>query len=67
MEKILVILAKGKLEDVNSITPILFNTIEEAEEYIKKVNNIEAKYWSYAEIVNDRVEIELSRGKFYKD
>jgi hypothetical protein len=31
-----VILAKGKLKDVNSITPIIFDTIEKAEEYIKK-------------------------------
>lgn len=66
MEKIIVIVARGKgREGADSITPKLFDTKEEAEKYIKSVNDLESKYWTYAEIVNDGEEIEPWYGEFY--
>lgn len=65
MEKIIVIVAKGKgREGADWITPKLFNTKEEAEKFIQSVNDLDSKYWTYAEIVEDGEEIEPWYGQF---
>ena len=62
---IIVIIAKGKgHEHATYITPKLFETTEEAETYIKEVNDLESKHWTYAEIVKDGSEIEPYFGEF---
>ena len=63
---IIVIVAKGKgrEEGANWITPKLFDTPEDAEKYIESVNDLESKYWTYAEIVEDGEEIEPWYGHF---
>jgi hypothetical protein len=67
MEKVIVIVARGKGNDgIDYIKPLLFDTTEEAEEYIEGVNDVDSKYWTYAEIVPNGVEIEPTRGIFYK-
>lgn len=62
---IIVIVAKGKgREGADWITPKLFDTPEDAEKYIESVNDLESKYWTYAEIVEDGEEIEPWYGQF---
>ena len=52
MEKIIVIIARGKgREGADWIKPKLFDTREDAEKYIESVNDLDSKYWTYAEIV----------------
>jgi len=65
MKPIIVIVARGKgREGADSIKPVLFDTKEEAEKYIKSVNDLESKYWTYAEIVSNGQLIEPWYGKF---
>lgn len=65
MEKIIVIVARGKgREDADWIKPVLFDTKEEAQKYIESVNDLESKYWTYAEIVGNGEEIEPWYGQF---
>ena len=65
MNKVIVIVANGKgREGADWITPKLFDTREDAEKYIESVNDLDSKYWTYAEIVEDGVEIEPWYGKF---
>lgn len=65
MKPIIVIVVKGKgREGADWITPKLFNTKEEAEKFIKSVNDLESKYWTYAEIVADGKQIEPWYGQF---
>jgi len=65
MEKIIVIIARGKgREGADWITPKLFDDIKEAEAFIKEVTDLDSKYWTYAEIVRDGQEIEPFYGKF---
>ena len=65
MEKIIVIVAKGKGRGgAIWITPKLFDTREDAESYIESVNDLDSKYWTYAEIVGDGEEIEPFYGQF---
>jgi len=59
MDKAIVIVAEGKgRERADSITPKIFNTVEEAEKYIESVNDSESKYWTRAEIVDDGERVE---------
>ena len=65
MEPIIVIVAKGKgREGADWIIPKLFYTKEEAEKFIESVNDLDSKYWTYAEIVNDGEKIEPWYGQF---
>ena len=65
MKKIIVIVARGKgREGADWIKPVLFNTKEEAQKYIESVNDLESKYWTYAEIVDNGEEIEPWYGRF---
>lgn len=65
MKKIIVIVARGKgREGADWIKPVLFDDVIEAEEYIDTINDLESKYWTYAEIVKDGQEIEPWYGKF---
>jgi len=65
MEKIIVIVARGKgRESADWIKPVLFNTKEKAQKYIESVSDLESKYWTYAEIVDNGEEIEPWYGKF---
>ena len=65
MEKIIVIVARGKgREGADWIKPVLFDTKEEAQKYIESVNDLESKYWTYAEIVDNDKEIEPWYGQF---
>ena len=62
---VIVIVARGKgREGADWITPKLFDTREDAEKYIESVNDLEDKYWTYAEIVEDGQEIEPWYGQF---
>lgn len=65
MKKIIVIVARGKgRENADWIKPKLFDTREDAEKYIESVNDLDSKYWTYAEIVKDGEEIEPWYGQF---
>jgi hypothetical protein len=65
MGKIIVIVARGKgREGADWIKPVLFDTKEEAQKYIESVNDLESKYWTYAEIVDNGEEIEPWYGQF---
>jgi hypothetical protein len=65
MEKVIVIVAKGKgRESADFIKPILFDTRDEALAYINSVNDLDSKYWTYAEIVDNGQEIEPWYGQF---
>ena len=65
MKPIIVIVARGKgREGADWIAPKLFDTKEEAEKFIESVNDLESKYWTYAEIVEDGEEIEPWYGQF---
>lgn len=65
MEKIIVIVAEGKGRgSVDWITPKLFDTLKEAEEFIKEVNDLDSKYWTYAEVVEDGERVEPYYGSF---
>ena len=65
MKSIIVIVAKGKgREGADWITPKLFNTKEEAEKFIESVNDLDSKYWTYAEIIGDGEEVEPWYGHF---
>lgn len=65
MKKIIVIVARGKgREGADWIKPKLFDTKEEAEKFIESINDLESKYWTYAEIVDDGEEIEPWYGRF---
>jgi hypothetical protein len=65
MKPIIVIVARGKgREGADWIKPKLFNTKEEAEKFIESVNDLDSKYWTYAEIVDDGEEIEPWYGRF---
>ena len=65
MKQIIVIVARGKgREGAHWITPKLFNTKEEAEKFIESVNDLDSKYWIYAEIVGDGEEVEPWCGSF---
>ena len=65
MKPIIVIVAGGKgREGADWIKPKLFDTKEEAERFIESVNDLDSKYWTYAEIVKDSEEIEPSYGQF---
>lgn len=60
-----IIVARGKgRESAEWIIPKLFDTKEKAEKFIKSVNDLESKYWTYAEIVKDGEEIEPWYGQF---
>lgn len=60
MEKIIVIVAEGKGRvHADWITLKLFDTLEEANNFIKKVNDLESKYWTYAEVVDNGERLEL--------
>jgi hypothetical protein len=65
MNKVIVIVAKGKgRENADFIKPVLFDTKEEAQAYIDSVNDLDSKYWTYAEIVDNGQEIEPWYGQF---
>jgi hypothetical protein len=65
MKPIIVIVAEGKgRENADFITVKLFKTKEEADVYIKKINDLESKYWTYAEIITDGEKTEPWYGKF---
>ncbi|MAX51520.1 MAG: hypothetical protein CMH22_06030 [Methylophaga sp.] len=65
MKSFIVIVARGKgREGADWIKPKLFDTREEAEKFIESVNDLESKYWTYAEIVADGEEIEPWYGCF---
>ena len=65
MKPIIVLVAKGKgREGADWITPKLFNTKEEAEKFIESVNDLDSKYWTYAEIIGDGEEVEPWYGHF---
>jgi viroplasmin and RNaseH domain-containing protein len=67
MKPIIVMVAQGKgRENADYITVKLFTTKEDAEMYIEKINDLESKYWTYAEIVHEGSRIEPWYGKFYK-
>jgi hypothetical protein len=64
-EVIIVIVAQGKgQEGADYITPKLFSTEAEAKAFIAEVNDLESKYWTYAEIVKDGQKIEPWHGSF---
>jgi len=58
MSKIVVLKTEGKREDVNHVTVMLFENLEDANKYCAE-NTEKGKYWSFAEIINpaDRLEI----------
>ena len=65
METIIVIVAKGKgREGADYIKPVLFDNKPDAEKYIESVNDLDGKYWTYAEIVGNKEEIEPWYGRF---
>lgn len=65
MKPIIVIVARGKgREGADWIEPKLFNTKEEAEKFIESVNDLDSRYWTYAEIVDDGEEIKPWYGRF---
>lgn len=65
METIIVIVARGKgREGADYIKPVLFDNKYDAEKYIESVNDLESKYWTYAEIVDNKEEIEPWYGHF---
>ena len=66
-EKIIVLITEGKGRGSNAdfITVKLFDTKDEAEKFISVINDLEHKYWTYAEIVGDGVQVEPLYGKFY--
>ena len=65
MKPIIVIVARGKgREGADWIKPKLFDIKEEAKKFIESVNDLESKYWTYAEIVEDGEEIEPFYGQF---
>lgn len=65
MKKIIVIVAEGKgREGADWITPRLLDTKDEAEKFINSVIDLESKYWTYAEIVEDGERTEPFYGTF---
>ena len=59
------IVARGKgREGADYIKPVLFDNKHDAEKYIESVNDLESKYWTYAEIVDNKEEIEPWYGHF---
>lgn len=67
MKKIIVLVARGKGRGSSAdfVRVKLFNSVEEANTYIKSVNDLESKYWTYAEIVSEGVDVEPIYGEFY--
>ena len=62
---VIVIVAQGKgREGADHITPKLFNTEAEAKAFIADVNDLDSKYWTYAEIVKEGQKIEPWYGSF---
>ena len=64
-EKIIVLIVEGKRYRVDFFTVKLFDTKDEAEKFINVINDLEHKYWTYAEIVGDGVQVEPVHGEFY--
>ena len=66
-EKVIVLIAEGKGigSSADFITVKLFDTKDEAEKFINVINDLEHKYWTYAEIVEDGVQVEPVHGEFY--
>ena len=66
-EKVIVLIAEGKGigSSADFITVKLFDTKDEAEKFINVINDLEHKYWTYAEIVGDGVQVEPVHGEFY--
>ena len=66
-EKVIVLIAEGKGigSSADFITVKLFDTKDEAEKFINVINDLEHKYWTYAEIVGDGVQVEPVYGEFY--
>ena len=66
-EKVIVLIAegKGRVSSADFITVKLFDTKDEAEKFINVINDLEHKYWTYAEIVGDGVQVEPVHGEFY--
>ena len=64
-EKIIVLIVEGKGKGIDFFTVKLFDTKDEAEKFINVINDLEHKYWTYAEIVGDGVQVEPVHGEFY--
>lgn len=65
MDKVIVIVAKGKgRERPDFITPKLFDDIDKANKFIEDVNDLDGKYWTYAEVVDEGEELEPWYGHF---
>ena len=64
-EKVIVLIAEGKGIEYIFFTVKLFDTKDEAEKFINAINDLEHKYWTYAEIVGDGVQVEPVHGEFY--
>jgi hypothetical protein len=62
---VLVLVAQGKGESTDFITPKMFHTVEEANAFINKVTSIDRKYWTRAEIVEMGCQVEPAREGFY--
>lgn len=66
MYKVIVLVARGKGRGTaDSVKVLLFDSKEEANIYIETINDLESKYWTYAEIVENGREVEPFYGEFY--
>jgi len=65
MDKIIVVKARGKgRENANLISVHIFDTVGEAKTFIQDNNDLESKYWTYCEIVQNGQELEPYYGEF---
>jgi hypothetical protein len=59
MSKIVVLKTEGKgRESADFVTVMLFDKTEDADKYCKEHTDLEAKYWSFAEIINTGERLE---------
>lgn len=54
----IVMVTEGKREVIDNAWVSLFNSPEEAKEYIRKTNNTGEKYWTKAQLVEEGIEID---------
>ncbi len=65
MSKIIVLVTEGKDDNTHFAKVVLFDTVIEANLYIDEISSkVRTKYWTQAEIVNDRERIEISSPDF---
>jgi len=53
MENITVLIFEGKNTSAEKVSFKLFNSIGDASDFIEKVNSLDGKYWTFAQMVQE--------------